>query len=224
MLKKFAAAILFLLAACGSPDEPVQRPAEDAEQSATSADVAIEVLEENTIPGARRSLDVRLSQRVSEGELREIAQRLMERDPNPYDRTFIVYYLPGMEPGAGGWATSHFSPDLEIRILGTTEEQEKALGESAEEIATEERIGLWVGDQPYLPARITLYRKEGETFILRTYADGSGGSAEVIETQTSSGQRYHEPGSGGDYVLVTPSGFLEQRDDEGLIATFRPAR
>lgn len=223
-MKNLSVVMLFLVAACGESDAPPPGAVEHGAIGAISADVDVDVLEENNIPGVRRSLDVRLSRRMSEAELRRIAEELKARDPNPYDRTFIVYYLPGMEPGAGGWATSHFDPDLDIRILGSTVEQEQALVATAEPVSADEMIGTWVGDQPYMPARITLYREGDKTFILRKYADGSGSPAEVVETQTSTGHRYHEPGSGGDYVLVTPSGMIELRDAEGLIASFRPAR
>tara|TARA_Y100001972_G_scaffold36162_1_gene44709 strand:+ start:10392 stop:10505 length:114 start_codon:yes stop_codon:yes gene_type:complete len=34
-----------------------------------------------------------------------------------YDRSFVVFYLPGMEVDAGGFATAHHNPDLKVVML-----------------------------------------------------------------------------------------------------------
>ncbi len=229
-MKNLIIVALFGLATCGDPDASVpaaEAGLETASQSAARSplpgDVEFSVIEESTLPGVKRSLDVRITHRVSELELRAIAEDLKNRDPDHYDRTFIVYYLPGMEPGAGGWATSHFDPELDIRILGTTVEQEERLASPSETESAQDVIGVWASDQPYMPARTTLYREGGKTFILQRYSDGSGSPAEVVESETRSGRRYQKPGS-GDYFLLTSSGELEIRDAEGLIATLRPVR
>jgi hypothetical protein len=52
--------------------------------------------------------------------LRAIATQLKNSDAHTYERTFIVYYLPGMEIGSLAWATSHFDPELQVRIIGVT--------------------------------------------------------------------------------------------------------
>ncbi len=58
---------------------------------------------------------LRTTRELTRAEIRKIAERL--RDERA-ERTFIVYYLPGMDVDAGAWASSHFNPDLEIRIYG----------------------------------------------------------------------------------------------------------
>ena len=45
-----------------------------------------------------------------------------------YDRTFIEYYLPGMVDGCGAWATTHFTPRMEVVVLGFTAEDQRAMG------------------------------------------------------------------------------------------------
>jgi len=72
------------------------------------------VIKEDVFHNFKRSLDIRIDKRVSEEELRTIALELKASDSKSYDRTFICFYLPGMEVGAGAWATSHFDPDLKI--------------------------------------------------------------------------------------------------------------
>ncbi len=80
-------------------------------------DLDIVIIREDEIPGQFRILDVELSRRVGEEMLATIANLLRDADDMIYLRTYIVYYLPGMESGQGGWATSHFNPDLEVRLI-----------------------------------------------------------------------------------------------------------
>ncbi|QDT94253.1 hypothetical protein [Gimesia algae] len=73
--------------------------------------------EDHSIPGIKRSLVVFLDGKVSEERLREIALELKSKETRSYERTFIVYLLPGMKENEGAWATTHFDPDLKIDIL-----------------------------------------------------------------------------------------------------------
>ncbi len=104
------------------------------------AGVSYDVLHETKLPGIKRSLDVRLSGRTDEARLRDIAMELKARDSEDYQRTFIVYYLPGMEVGAGAWATTHFNPKLDVNILGITSEQQDALASKADSSRV---LGTW---------------------------------------------------------------------------------
>ncbi len=80
-------------------------------------DLAIVVIREDVIPGQFRILDVELSRQVDEELLGVIATLLRDDDDMFYSRTYIVYYLPGMRSGERGWATAHFLPDLEVRLV-----------------------------------------------------------------------------------------------------------
>lgn len=84
------------------------------------------IISDGTFLGYKRSVDVRLNYEISEEELEAIAWRIKKMDRFKYGRTFIGYYLPGMKIDAGYWATTHFTPDLEVRILG---KQQVELGE-----------------------------------------------------------------------------------------------
>lgn len=58
--------------------------------------------------------------RVSPEVLREIALDVKSREKKQYERTFIFIYLPEKIPGGKKmtWATCHFNPTLEVRMLG----------------------------------------------------------------------------------------------------------
>jgi len=82
------------------------------------ADLTVEIMREDIVPSQVRIMDLRLSRPVQESVLETIAGQVLRSDTASYPTTYIVYYLPGMEAGQGGWATSHYSPELEVRILG----------------------------------------------------------------------------------------------------------
>ena len=98
------------------PPHP-RRPFTPPEWAPVPDDLAIVVIREDVIPGQFRILDVELSREVDTEMLAIIANLLRDADDMVYLRTYIVYYLPGMVSGAGGWATSHFLPDLEVRLV-----------------------------------------------------------------------------------------------------------
>lgn len=64
------------------------------------------------------SLDIRLDKKESENTLTKLANELHKKQIKKYKRIFICYYLPDMIVNAGAWATSHFDPNLRIKILG----------------------------------------------------------------------------------------------------------
>jgi hypothetical protein len=182
-------------------------------------DVTYKVIEEQTIPGAKRSLDVRLNKKVSREVLRAIALTLKQRDPRKYDRTFIVYLLPGMKPGAGAWATSHFDPELELQILGSTAEEEAEMKKSSIEPGAKV-IGRWTDDQA-VGALLTIYKK-GRKLILRyTFKDGSELTKEIREGRSSKGRRFEPKQKSGDgaHWIIDKKGNLQLRDAYGLVAT-----
>lgn len=197
--------------------EPRSHP---ADETGTRADASYSVIDETTVPGSKRSLDVRLDQKVSEETLREIALELQASVSQDYDRTFIAYYLPDMTVGAGAWATSHFTPDLEVRILGlTVEEEQKLKAEPA--AADREVIGSWLDERPFVGSRFTIFRQEGGLFVEQTFKDGSSRQIEVVDNDSPLGRRYDktEASSAGDHWVLGADGNLQIHDNEGLIAT-----
>ena len=69
-------------------------------------DVSYTIIKSSTLPGIKRSLDVRINKKVSERTLRALALKLKSDDTREYERTFICYYLPNMTVDAGAWAGS----------------------------------------------------------------------------------------------------------------------
>ncbi len=220
--------LLFISLAACEPEQQ-QPPAtmnEPPTRDATAtrslpSDVSYTILSDEAMPPHRRSLDVLPNKKVSEDVLTTIAHELRNRDPRTFERTFIVYYLPGMEVGTGGWATSHFNPDLKVAILGTTHEQEQALT-SERPSPGRDVVGEWLDDRPFMASRLTIYRSREQLFLERRYPDGSSSDHQLRERSTQGGRRFEEVGrQTGDYFLLNARGDLEIRDAEGLLGTAR---
>ena len=74
------------------------------------------ITNEETLTDIKTMIDIRLESEVDKEILHKIANELREDGRRKYKRVFICYYLPGMKVDAGAWATSHFNPDLEVKI------------------------------------------------------------------------------------------------------------
>lgn len=182
--------------------------------------ITYSIINTDTFHNYKRSLDVRLNKKVSEETLRAIALKLKAQDSRNYERTFICYYLPGMEVGSGAWATSHFNPNLEVKIQGLTAEQENVLRQLPE-IESRKVIGSWLNESPFIGSRITFFRENGRLFMENAYKDGSIGKKEIVEIPSSKNRKFQrkEGSSVGEYYLIDSQGHLQIWDEEGYILT-----
>lgn len=176
---------------------------------------------EAALYGQKYELDIRLTKKVDERELKEIANEL-RRERKQYKRLWIFYYLPGMETGAGAWATTHFTPDLEISILGLTSEEEKKLTKDALN-QSRDTIGIWMDDRPYVGSTITLYRENGKLFLKIKYKDGSGSNDEMTESSDAIGTKLVEKGGNvhGEYFVLDKKGNLHAGGEGGLFLKYK---
>jgi len=181
-------------------------------------DVNYSVIHSKVVSGIRKTIDVRLNKKVSESTLRAIALELKSGDSRPYDRTFIVYYLPEMPVGAGGWATTHFDPGLDVRILGLTPEEASA-GVDSLLPSTREDIGRWSDDRN--GTQIVMYRDHGRPYLEQFFNDGSVLKEELVESLTPLGRRFESKvgSSLGDHWVIDAGGQLQIRDNVGLVYT-----
>lgn len=167
----------------------------------------------------KASLTVRISERVTSDRLTEIANELRGFADNRQPRLFISYYLPEMKIAGRCWATSHFSPDLSIKILGTFREEHARLQKVASEPAGEGVIGRWM-DKTAFPGVVTLLREEGKVFMTKVFQDGSKGKYEMVITKVGLEVRYSKKDAKtSDYLIIRMTGDLGHGDDEGVWAS-----
>ncbi len=196
-----------------------------ANESIIPNDVTFTIINTNNIPGIKRSLDVRLNKRVSEEVLRAIAMKIKSQDSRTYERTFIAYFLPEMIVDSGAWATTHFNPELEVRILGVSAEEEEKLSSQPKQ-DNRQIIGSWIDDRIGMGERITIFKKESQLFYEQAFKDGSNLVREVIEKKSSLGRRFEkkEGSQAGDYWIINNEGDLQFGDNEGLYAKAKKVR
>ena len=181
----------------------------------------IQIIKDESYMSFKRSLDVRIKERYSEMELRELADNLKNIDKKKYDRTFIMFYLPNMQIDAGAWASAIYDPNLSIRILGATKEEYKSLTQNRKVNSDESVLGVWIDDSPYMGKRVELSKKSTEYFLRFTYKDGSEEVLPVRIKKTPSGKKIStEKGKkNGEFFIITPEGSLEYWDGEGCYYT-----
>lgn len=193
----------------------------------TSPNVKYSVINSDSIPEIKRSLEVRLYQTISEADLRDLAYELKNQDPSNYKRTFIAYLLPGMEPGHGAWATTDFNPNLEVRILGLTKEEERFLLTKETPAPSKQILGQWLNQTPFMSHKITIYQENSKFYIEKAFGDGSSGVYDLIEMPASSvGRRFREKEESafGDHYVLDKNGDLQSWDNEGYIGTARKVK
>jgi hypothetical protein len=184
--------------------------------------VSYTIIEKSSMGSIKLSIDIRLEQKVSKDFLHKLALKLRREEPIKYDRMFIGYYLPGMKPGSGAWASSHFNPNLEVNILGTTIEEEKALMSKPKD-SSGEIIGEWIDESPSVGGKYTLLKRNGKIIMIRKFPGGSGSEEEMIQKKQSGKLRFEEKEGNdfGEYYLIESNGQLATYDDAGLINTMR---
>lgn len=195
----------------------------NAAQAESKGNAGYSVIHEETMQNVKRSIDVRLEQRVSEAELKDIAQALKNKEKKRYKRTFISYYLTGMEVGAGAWATTHYNPGLEVKILGVTAEAaKKASNASLAQNTSRDTIGVWLDDRPYIGATVTIYRESSKLYVESKFKDGSTLTEEVNEIQTPSGTKLVKKGGNphGEYRILDKEGNLQAGGDNGIFLNY----
>ena len=146
-----------------------------------------EILSDDKIGNVKRSVNVRIQDRISPDDVNAIAEAIHAVDTNSYERTFIGLYLPHQQDlGAGCWATAHSKPDREIQILGMTAERAEEFRACAPEDG-QNVIGRWIDDcpnvafddRPNVASAITIYESDSNYFMTSGDggSDGSGGVA-----------------------------------------------
>ncbi|QEW06339.1 hypothetical protein [Nitrincola iocasae] len=82
--------------------------------------IPFEVIKQDQLGSIKLSLDVQVplvdGRLPTADELGAVSEHLVATS-GKHDRTFVAFYLPGMEVGAGAFATAHHDPEMEVRIL-----------------------------------------------------------------------------------------------------------
>jgi hypothetical protein len=164
-------------------------------------------------PLSKASIDIRLEKQTNEEQIRAIAHRIKQTFPG-YDKYFIFYWLPEMELGTGAWATSHFTPNLIVNIIGASAEEESKM-KGTDLMPEGEIIGKWYDGRAGVEKTIVIY-KVGKQFKYRDiYPDGSFGD----ENLKKSGSKYTYANGFGEHFKIEDDGSLGWYSANGRFAT-----
>ena len=165
------------------------------------------------------SLTVRLTKKIPEEKLRKLAIELRDKELKKYDRMFITYYLPGMDVGAGAWATTHFNPNLKVNILGLTKEEFQKKSKPSKENTnnSDKIIGVWADSL----GSVTIIGKKSGYVIVKKYVDGGGETEKLVKYKVKGKLAFKEKTYPDNYYVIDSSGNLGVYDSFGLDVIMR---
>lgn len=183
-----------------------------------SETVNYSIISKKCIHKVKCSFDIRLSEKVSKKELKKIALNIKNSLDKEYQRIFIVYYLPRGVVGSGGWAISHFNPDLEVKILGSTIEEDQATIKSRKKTQYESVIGKWTDS--YNGCILTLLKKNNTFYLDKAYESGSYQIELEVRMRNNKKRYYPVENDFDEYYYINRSKNLEVYDYQGYIETY----
>ncbi len=169
-------------------------------------------------PGSVR-IDVRINKRYSKKQLEEIAIEI-KRTRTQYSMFWIFYHLSTSDPNSDAWATTHFTPELKVEILGSSLSD---VSELQKQTVTGTILLEWRDSDPLLESKIYLV-KEGGKYFIKTVFGKSAINSKVSEMSVGvkhrmiNGQNcYNTNNNFGEYYLIEGNGNLGIYDRDGKI-------
>jgi len=201
------------------------------------------IISDDRDPPIKRTVKVNIDNRVTEQQLSKNSLEIKSLDRKPYERTFVSYYLPGQK---NVWACVRFDPYLKVQIFGATSDQIKEFrkfsiktdgwqipdppGEgiiSRREQPTNLRydgkiIGEWISEN----GKITVFKKDGKTFLNQYFGGIKQITIKMKSTRTSKGLRLDDYSElkfkSGQYHLINKKRELETWDNDRRIGEILP--
>jgi hypothetical protein len=162
----------------------------------------------------RRSVYVRLDQRIEEADVTRLAYALRDKAKRAYPRTHVNFFLPGMDIGHGAWASVLFSPEARTMIHGLRRDEEELF--LAEHRADKRPLlGSWLTSPPAAAGRLTIYSERGKVYAEWRLRSGLKSVDELHDGTVKGTRRFDVPGAG--YYILTKSGDLEIWDKTTLV-------
>jgi len=157
--------------------------------------------------------EIDLDKRVDQKLIKKVSEEI--KTVKNYNNIFMFYNIPNWDwDGAGSWATSHYTPKLEINILGATIEQVKKINS----IEVDGKIkGEWWLSTPYFEGRVLETENNNKTFINQIMPDGSVITEQVKIKKVKGQVRYIPLKKKEEYWILEKNGNLSVNDNYGKI-------
>ena len=172
------------------------------------------IIEDTVKSNIKRTVEVELSSRTDEEQLRALAEQIYALKDVDVQRTFIGYRIAGEHQNQAYWATTHYDPDLKVKIMGESASDYEKLKNTA--LPDGDVLGSWMVSWG-LEYKAIAYEKDGKTYIRNIHSDGSQGdriyelskSDKGIKLQDESGKDHNE------YFIINKNGDLEFWSENG---------
>lgn len=171
------------------------------------------VKDESNAAIEKNELTVEINQKITVGQIATLADELYSSKPKQR-RFYIFYILSGSGDNSSAWAISHFDPQVEIEIMGSTAKQDSISNKLADAVDGEV-VGKWQ-EEKYTSSKYVIYKKDNKTFIKTIFKDGEDMDDELQEKKLAHGTQYNlkEGGSNGEYFILNTRGELEFYNSE----------
>lgn len=169
--------------------------------------------EDQNVNLEKTNINILINKKVDKTILKVIAEKL-KSERSGFKNLWIFYYLPNMKVGSGSWATSHFSPDLEIKILGSTIDEDKSMQDISN--IGGEILGKWKSDQSLMGAVFILYiNNENKMMMRMNMKSGNPIEVKITKSQEKGLIRYDDGNKHGEYYILEKNGNLGLYSEEG---------
>lgn len=203
---------LMAISSCGNlPKEKKEKSVNlQTSQADTTlpSDLTFKIIKENINDSINKcNLDIELNRKVIEQELTNLANKL-RGTRTKFNKVWIFYTLPNMKIGSGAWATTHFTPNLEVKILGSTDKEESNTNNAANNLDGKQ-VGKWY-EQQATSATYLYYEKDNKFFMKTIFKDGTSMEAKMNQKKVGNGLQLTDPeDTHGEYYIISKSGELE---------------
>lgn len=171
-----------------------------------------EIITDDKRGNITRKVSVELPERISEQQLRQIANEIKNQDSNSYERTFIMYRIKG-EKSVAAWATSHFDPELVVNFIGLNADDYQKLMDMKTSV-NGEIFGRWVSPNGLTDHIVVIYKKDNKYFKQDFYIDATVKPYELLKNGDTF--RYKDPNE-TQYFILDKQGDLEYHGESGNI-------
>jgi hypothetical protein len=180
-------------------------------------DVQINIIEKEYIREWKANISIEIESHIDENSIRWLAKKLKEEMFKNAERVYIYLYLKNDLIKNYAWATAHFSPEFEIKILGAKKENIEALDKI---VVGGNILETWQDNYSEMPARYFLIKENSKLFIKSCFAKNGLSDSyelieEVIETHNSGTIRLDYENDYGEYYIIEKNGYLGTYGENG---------
>jgi|GEM_PF-5621916 len=172
----------------------------------------IKISETGNTPKVKRGFEVVINKRLDETELQTLGNYIYQYfDGEKFQNFFINYYLKGMIIGNGSYASTHFTPNLEVNLTGLSQNEIENIKANN---FHEKRF--WIDDGF---KNIISFRKENNKILMyRYFSDFSKDIREIKFKIQNNDTIFIVPNRiNGEEYRINMENDLEQYDNQGYV-------